>query len=63
MSDVTEKWEEDAAWLRRNFPMPTTEDDVDAFCERTAIKIANGMGEATARFSALAELRERHAQD
>lgn len=60
MANTTEKWEEDAAWLRRNFPLRAREDEVDAFCERVAIKTANGMGEATARFSALAELRKHH---
>jgi hypothetical protein len=60
MSNTTEKWEEDAEWLRRNFPLRASEDDVDAFCERVAIKTANGMGEASARFSALAEMRARH---
>ena len=67
MSDITEKWEEDAEWLRRKLiaelSLIATEDEVDAFCERVAIKMANGMGEAWARDEALAELVESHAQD
>ena len=59
MSDNPEAWELDAAWFRVNFPMVATEDETEAFCERVAIRIAEGMSESRARFETAAELRKR----
>lgn len=59
MSDASEAWELDAAWFRKNFPFAATQDETDAFCERVAIKMADGMGESRARFESVADLRKR----
>ena len=59
MSDNPEAWELDAAWFRVNFPLVATEDEIDAFCERVAIRMADGMSESRARFEAVVELRKR----
>lgn len=58
MSDASEAWELDSAWFRKNFPFVATEDESDAFCERVAIKMADGMGESRARFESVSELRK-----
>lgn len=59
MAEVWSEWELDAAWFHRNFPFVATEDETDAFCERVAVKMSDGMTEARARFETAAELRKR----
>jgi len=59
MAEPLSAWELDAAWFHKNFPFVATEDETDAFCERVAIKVADGIGESRARFEAAAELRKR----
>jgi hypothetical protein len=59
MSDNPEAWELDAEWFRKTFPFVATEDETDAFCERVAIRIANGYGETVARFMTLQDLRKK----
>lgn len=59
MAEVWTEWELDAAWFRKNFPFAATEDETDAFCERVAVKMSDGMTEARARFEAASELRKR----
>ena len=58
MADLMEKWEEDAAWFRANFLFRSVAIE-EAFCERVAIKVAQGIPETAARFQAIQELRER----
>ena len=59
MSDLKEAYELDAEWFHQNLPLIATEDETDAFCERVAIRIAEGYGESVARFMALQDLRKR----
>lgn len=59
MSDLREAYELDAEWFHKNFPFIATEDEIDAFCERVHIRIAEGYGEAVARFMTLQDLRKR----
>lgn len=64
MADVPESWELDAAWFLKQFPFVATENETEAFCERVAIRMAEGMSESRARFETAAELRRRrNAQD
>lgn len=58
MADTLEKWEEDAEWLKKHFPFRVSAIE-EAFCERVAIKVAQGIPETAARFQALQELRDR----
>lgn len=58
MAETLEKHEEDAAWLKQHFPFRVAAIE-GAFCERVAIKVAEGIPETAARFQALQELRER----
>jgi hypothetical protein len=59
VSELWSEWEQDAAWFRKNFPFVATEDETDAFCERVAIRMSEGMTEARARFETVSELRKR----
>ena len=59
MADLREAYELDAEWFHKNFPFLATEDETDAFCERTAIRVSDGMSEARARFETLQDLRKR----
>jgi hypothetical protein len=59
MADLREAYELDAEWFHKNFPLVATEDETDAFCERVAIRVSEGYGEAVARFMTVAELRKR----
>jgi len=59
MSEVWTEWEQDAHWFRKNFPFVASEDETDAFCERVAIRMSEGMSESRARFETAAELRKR----
>lgn len=46
---------EDELWLTNANPLATL-DEVEAFCERVAIKVADGTSVATARAEAFKEL-------
>jgi uncharacterized protein YoaH (UPF0181 family) len=59
VSELWSEWEQDAAWFRKNFPFVATEDEVDNFCERVAVRMSEGMSESRARFESAAELRKR----
>jgi hypothetical protein len=63
MSELWSEWEQDAAWFRKNFPFVATEDETDAFCERVAIRMSEGMSETHARFKTVDDLKKlRNAQ-
>lgn len=48
--------ETDEDWLCRHHPR-ATEDEIEAFSERVAIKMADGYAELTARAESLVEMR------
>ena len=45
---------DDELWLTKVHPMATIA-EIEAFCERVAIKVAEGYSEATARYQAYTE--------
>jgi hypothetical protein len=59
MADTLEKWEEDELWLyakAETINKRPTADDVERFCERTAIITADGVSERESRNRAFKEL-------
>lgn len=56
MADIKENWERDEEWLYQTavtINKRPTADDVEFFCERTAIMMADGVKEKEARLRAL----------
>jgi hypothetical protein len=63
MADLREAYELDAEWFRKTFPFVASEDEVDNFCERVAIRMSEGMSETHARFKTVDDLKKiRNAQ-
>ena len=50
--------ESDEEWLLRHYSR-ATEDEIEAFAERVAIKVADGMCELTSRAEALRDVRDK----
>lgn len=59
MSDNHDDKERDVTWFKQTFPFVATENEVEAFCERVAIRMADGMSESRARFETASELRKK----
>jgi len=53
-----EAWERDLDWLRDHFGY-ADENEQDAFCERVAILVSDGMAETTARYQAMVMIRDQ----
>lgn len=55
-----EKWQEDEQWLTARLPR-VTDRDIEYFCERVAIRVADGMDEGRARNLTYTEMRNKYA--
>ena len=56
-----EAWERDLDWLRDHFGY-ADENEADAFVEKVAFLVAEGMAETTARYQAMVMIRDQRKE-
>lgn len=61
MSNGLEAWERDLEWLKDHFGR-YDENEGEAFCERVAVLVAEGLAETTARYKAMVMIRDARVQ-